>query len=143
MRRSDHRPVNDRSLTVPSTGSSSARYLKEVIVRRSSSNRTCQQQVFPPRIAALPPAAVNASSRSRIPQDQYSSCPTETRSRRSSNRSGLASRSVEIATSTSNPLRSAQWRNGRSQFHHPAPPLHTDSPSRSAHSKNHSPSRSG
>ena len=43
---------------MPSTGSSgSARYLKHVIALPSSSNRICQKQVFPLKIAAFPPPA--------------------------------------------------------------------------------------
>ena len=78
-----------------------------------------------------------------MPHDQYSSCPTDANSRYPSSSPGTVSRSVLIATSTAYPLRSAQCRNARSQFHQPAPPLQTDRPSGSAHSKNHSASRSG
>ena len=76
MRRSDQTPERNRSSGVPTTGSSSARYLKQRIARWSSSNRTCQKHVFPLKIAALPPPSVNPSSVSRMPHDQYSSWPT-------------------------------------------------------------------
>ncbi len=77
-----------------------------------------------------------------MPHDQYSSCPTLAYNRWPSSTSGCCSRSWLIATSTPNPCCSAHRTNGRSQFHQPAPPLQTDSPSGSAHSKNQRPSRS-
>ena len=99
--------------------------------------------MFPLKNAAFPPAAVNDSTVSRMPQDQYSSWPTDRNIRRPSRSSGCASRSCETATSTRSPFASAQRNIGRSQFHQPAPPLHTERPSGSAHSKNHRASRSG
>ena len=88
-------------------------------------------------------ASVNPSRASRIPHDQYSSWPTHDEQPVSVEHLGMLLQVLADRDVDAEALRcSAHRTNGRSQFHQPAPPLHTDSPSGSAHRKNHRPSRS-
>jgi hypothetical protein len=84
--------------------------------------RTCHNDVLPEKNAALPPRAMWASTVSRIPRDQYSSCPTDRYRLAPSSTSGCVSRSAFVHTPTSKPSRSAHSRNGSSQSGQPADP---------------------
>ena len=88
----------------------------------SPSMRTCHSDVLPEKNAALPPRAMNPSTVSRMPRDQYSSWPTDRYKRASSSTSGCSSRSPLVHTPISKPSRSAHSMNGSSQSGQPADP---------------------
>ena len=124
-------------------GSSAARYLKHAIARRSSSNRTCHQHVFPLKNAALPPRGEEGLDRVAHPPRPVLVVADGQEEPMAVEDLGVPSRSWEIATSMAKPSRSAHATNGRSQVHQPAPPLHGDRPCSSAHAKYPRASRSG
>ncbi len=120
---SDQNVVTSTSRSDPNNGSSLKNPLYPTITSWSSpSRRTCHNDVLPEKKAALPPRAMNASTVSRIPLDQYSSWPTERYRFASSNSSGNSSRSAFVHTPISKPSRSAHSKKGSSQSGHPAEP---------------------